>query len=83
LSDEEDYEEYEGEYDGEAERETYAGPPQDEYYGTDYGRTSSRSSPPKLRKCKRCGTEFFEIRWRETCPRCGGAVTKVSSSQPG
>lgn len=31
---------------------------------------SRRPSPPRLRRCPACGTEFFEIRRFEPCPSC-------------
>jgi rubrerythrin len=79
LSGEEEYKRREYERYLERERRDADIWPRDEGYGTDH-RTPSRPSVPRLRKCKKCGTEFFEIRWRERCPRCGGPAIKVSSS---
>jgi hypothetical protein len=36
---------------------------------------------PKLRKCRKCGAEFFEIKSDERCPRCGESVEKQQYSE--
>ena len=57
----------------------------DELFPELYDERPPGSSPfkkPKLRKCSRCGTEFFERETYEPCPRCGDK-TEVTKRQGG
>jgi len=44
------------------------------WYGHEY---DGRSAKPKLKRCLSCGSEFFEKRLFEPCPKCGGKAVRV------
>jgi len=44
-------------------------------------RHTTKPSSPALRKCKKCGVEFFEIKASEPCPSCGSEETSFSSQE--
>jgi rubrerythrin len=55
--------------DSEIESNIAEGPEDEGYENEDHG--PYRPNPPRLRKCRKCGTEFFEIAVSELCPSCG------------
>jgi len=49
----------------------------EEKLGAVYSPDRTPFKKPKLKRCSRCGTEFFEKELFERCPKCGGTAPRV------